>query len=442
MLVIVRVCHAVNEAPLPTQDTLRASLPPPAAAAPARPLRASLEACTTEGLFAEVVGACFGNTVVAAWAVHLGVSSLLVGALWGLPHFGQVLQVPASWITCRYGRRRVAIVAHGLARQVTLPIAILPFLSVSTETKRAVLVALFALASLLAVVGHNAWLAWVGDLVPGRVRGAYFGRRSAICAVVATFASLAIAAALDVGRHEGTLGVVLAAILLARSAAGIVTTALMMRQHDPPGAGAPPRPRDLALPFADDAYRKLLVYRAGWGIATGLTGSVSAIYMLRALGLGFFGLASYTALVTALRVVTTPIWGRTLDRLGARPVLVACSFGIAASSIAWLGATAGHAWLLAIDAVASGLLVGGQELAVFTLPLAAAPSEHRPLFGAVNVMVGGVAFGLASVAGGALAASIALPTLLVLGTLLRGGAAWLAVGLHEPPRAISARRRA
>lgn len=443
---IVRVESAVNEAPLPTQDTLRGSLPPPSpvaiATARATPLRASLRACTTEGLFAEVVGACFGNAVIAAWAVHLGVSAVLMGALWGLPHFGQILQLPASWVTSRFGRRRVTILAHGLARQITLPIAALPFLPLDTETKRAVLVALFGAASLLAVLGHNAWLAWMGELVPARVRGAYFGRRSAICAVVATFASLAVASALDVGRHEGTLGAVLAAIMVVRSTAGIVTTSAMLRQHDPAGASAIPKLGHLRLPFEDDAYAKLLAYRAAWGVATGLTASVSALYMLRTLNLGFFGLSAFTALVTALRVVTTPTWGRALDRLGARPVLVACSFGLASSSFVWLGASEGRAWVLLVDAVASGLLVGGQELAVFTLPLSAAPSEHRPLFAAVNVMVGGVAFGLASVAGGALAGAFALPALLAVSSVLRVGAAGLALRLYEPPRTISPRRRA
>ena len=423
----------MNEAPLPTQDALRASLPPKAPAA-ARPLRASLRACTTEGLYAEVVGACLGNAVVAAWAVHLGVSSLLVGALWGLPHFGQVLQVPASWITCRFGRRRVAVVAHALARQVTLPIALLPFVSAPVSAKRTVLVVTIALASLLGVIGHNAWLAWVADLVPGRVRGLYFGRRSAMCAVVSTFTSLAIASALDVGRHGAMLGVVLAVLVVARSLAGLATTRLMLRQHEPPGGSAPPRIRDLRLPFEVEAFRRLLVYRAGWGVATGLTASVSAFYMLRSLGLGFCGRAASAALVPARRGVTTPAWGRALDRLGARHVLAVCSFGTAASSLAWLGATTGHAWVLAIDAVATGLLAGGQELAVFTLPIAASPSAHRPLFAGVNVALGGVAFGLASVLGGALEARVALPTLLLVGTALRFGGGWLALRLDAPPR--------
>jgi hypothetical protein len=436
----------MNEAPLPTQSVVSQSLPPPAPfverARSASKLRASLATCSAEGLAAEVVAACFSGVVVTAWGLLLGASPVLLGVLWGLPHFGQVFQLPASWVTTHFGRKRVAVVMHALARQVTLPLAVLPFVETSIDVKRAVLVALFALSSLLSVAGHNAWLAWMGDLVPARVRGAYFGRRTAICTAAATIASLTVACALDAGRHESVLGIVLSAILLVRSIAGAVTTTLMLRQHDPDAdvlaQARAPRLRDVALPLADRGYRKLLAYRAAWGIATGLSASLSAVLTLQALGLGFLGVAMYTAIVAGLRVLTTPTWGRTLDRTGGRSVLVACSFGAALSSLAWVGATAGSSSLslalIGIDAVVCGLLLGGQELAVFTLPLAAAPSEKRPLFAAASVMVGGVAYGLASIAGGALVGSVSVRTLLLVSAAWRIIATLLATRLSDEPR--------
>ncbi len=431
----------MNEAPFPTQSVVSQSLPPPAPFLEERPrsqskLRASLAACSAEGLAAEVVAASFSGAVVTAWGLELSASPVLLGVLWGLPYFGQLLQVPAAWVTTRFGRRRVAIVMHSLARQITLPIAALPFVDLTVDAKRAILVTLFALSSLAAVIGHNAWLAWMGDLVPARVRGAYFGRRTSMCTAVATIASLSIASALDAGRVHAALGVVLAVVVVVRSIAGVVTTVLMSRQHDPAieEQASSPRPtlRDAAIPFADHAYRRLLAYRAAWGIATGLTASLAAVFTLQALGLGFFGVATYAAVIAGLRVVTTPLWGRTLDRAGGRPVLVICSLGAAASSLAWVGATTGAAWLIWIDAIVCGLLLGGQELAVFTLPLAAAPSERRPLFAAASVMVGGVAYGAASVVGGALATSMSVRTLLLVSVGWRVLATLLATRVDEP----------
>src|SRR5439155_14173889 len=114
----------MNEAPFPTQTTVPRSLAPPSMRGAPAPrvsrLRASLVACSGEGLVAEVVGACFGNAVVTAWGVELGASPLLFGALWGLPYFGQIFQLPGAWITSRFGRKRVAVVMNALARQALL----------------------------------------------------------------------------------------------------------------------------------------------------------------------------------------------------------------------------------------------------------------------------------------------------------------------------------
>jgi MFS family permease len=432
----------MNEAPFPTQTTVPHSLPPPttrgASTARVSLLRNSLQACSGEGLVAEVVGVCFGSTVVTAWGIELGASPLLLSVLWGLPYFGQAFQLPGAWVTSRFGRKRVAVAMNALARQALLPAAALPFVDLAVDAKRAVLVVLFALASLLSILGNNAWLAWMGDLVPARVRGRYFGRRTAMCTVAATIASLGVAWALDAGRAHRSFGAVLTALIVARSVLGFVTTMLMLRQHDPPGAPPAPELRDLTAPIVDRAYRGLLVYRAAWGTATGLTASLSALYLLQSLGLGFVGLAAYAAAVSALRVVTTPLWGRMLDRAGGRPVLVACSFGAAASSFLWVGATSGYIWMIAVDAVLSGMLLGGQELAVFTLPLAVAPSARRPLFVATNMMVGGLAYGLACISGGALAASFSVRTLLLLSAVARALAA--ATALRLEPRVPSSPR--
>jgi hypothetical protein len=397
----------------------------------AKRLRTSLAACSAEGLAAEIVSVCFGPAVIAAWGLELGASPLLLGVLWGLPHFGQVFQLPAAWVTTIFGRKRVAVTLQALARQVTLPIAALPFVDVSIDTKCTLLIALFGLSSLLSVVGHNAWLAWMGDLVPEQVRGVYFGRRTAMCTAVGAPASLALASLLDTGRAHTLLGPVLAAVLVTRSLAGAMTTAFMSRQHDPPRTETPPRLADVTLPLADRAYRRLLAYGAAWGIATGLTASISAVLTLRALGLGFSGIAIYAATVALLRVVTTPLWGRTLDRIGGRRVLVLCSFGAALSSLSWLGVSWGLPWLIGIDALVSGLLLGGQELAFFTLPLAAAPSDRRPLFVAASLTVSGVAYGLSSVAGGVLAGSLSLSTLLLFSTSWRLIAAIVAYRLRR-----------
>ena len=84
-------------------------------------------------------------------------------------------------------------------------------------------------------------------------------------------------------------------------------------------------------------------------------------------------MAIYTAVLAGARVFATPLWGRVLDRIGARPVLVVCSVGSALVSTLWMLAAPARLWPIALDAMLSGVLLGGQGLAAFAIPLSVAP---------------------------------------------------------------------
>jgi hypothetical protein len=119
-------------------------------------------------------------------------------------------------------------------------------------------------------------------------------------------------------------------------------------------------------------------------------------------------------------------------------VLAVCSFGLALSSALWLAAAPGRLWPIAVDAVVSGALLGGHGLAVFATPLAIAPPRGgRPLHLAAFVAVGGLSFGLASVAGGAItgaapALTIGAGVLFAASSCGRLGAGLLALRILEP----------
>jgi len=167
------------------------------AAGPASSVRRSLRASLAEGLFAELVTACAGSTVLVGWALHLGASPLEVGLVAALPQLAQAFQLPGAWVTALLGRRRAALWAVTLSRQALLPLAALPLLPLGDEGKRAVLLAAAAVSAALGVVGNNAWTAWMGDLVPSALRGRYFGGRTALCTAGGTLAGLGAGALLD-----------------------------------------------------------------------------------------------------------------------------------------------------------------------------------------------------------------------------------------------------
>src|SRR5438128_2593618 len=213
-----------------------------------------------EGALAEVVGACTSGGALTAWALYLELPPFLIGVLGALPFTAQLVQLPAAWCTRRFGSRRAALWTIGISRQCVLPLACLPFLPMPVGSKQEIFLGCAFTSAALGVAGNNAWTSWMGDLVPGIVRGRYFGRRSALCALAA------------------------------------------------------------------------------------------------------------------------PLWGRVLDRGGARPVLFTSAFALGLSPLFWIFAADGRLWPLAIDAAVSGAANAGLSLATFSLPLALSRPATRSFY--------------------------------------------------------------
>ncbi len=373
-------------------------------------LRRSLIACTGDGIFAEVITALTTSTVLIAWALHLGGNPFLVGLLGAIPFLSQVVHLPAAWMTSRWGYRRVAIFSISASRQVYWALVPLPFLPVSPETKQSLLVTVALLNGIFGVIGNNAWVAWMGDLVPRRLRGRYFGQRNAMSIVGGTVATFVAALILDWARRAQRVDLALSALAAVGCLAGFVTAWCLSHQHAPnhPRSSAPVCLRTMFKPFFDPAARPLLIYMMGWNAAVALGAVFIPVLMLTYLKMNFLLIAVHGAATAFFRVATSALWGKALDRLGARPILVFCSFGLAAIPFIWLFPNAHFLWPVVLDAALGGTLWAGHAIAVFSLPLTLAPKQGRPYYLAAFTASGGICYAATAIAGGAVAA--ALPT--------------------------------
>ena len=124
--------------------------------------------------------------------------------------------------------------------------------------------------------------------------------------------------------------------------------------------------------------------------------------MIGNLRMGFVRMAIYTAAVAAFRMLAGPIWGRVIDRGGARQVVVASAFALCLSPLLWIFAAEGRLWPLGIDAAVCGAANAGLALATFSLPLALSRPATRSFYVGAVAAVGGLAAGIGSAAGGAI----------------------------------------
>jgi len=352
---------------------------------------------------AEGVMACASGAALMGWALYLGCGPFWVGLLGALPFLAQLMQLPGAWLTSRHGPRRMALVTVALSRQAFLPLVVLPFLPVSPEVKRGVLIAVAAVHHGLGMLCNNAWVTWMGDLVPSRVRGRYFGRRTAISTLAGALATFSVGTFLDGARTSDRTGLALSALAFTACVLGALSTAIMALKHQPARPPSAPFHADRVLqPLRDGVARRFLVYSMSWNAALGLAGPFFTLYLLQDLKLGFTLVALQGSTTAIARMLSAPLWGRLIDRLGARAVLRICSSGLVLSPLLWVLAGPERWWPIALDALLSGVLLSGHGLSAFALPLAVAPARERPFYHAAFAMTGGASFALASAAGGLL----------------------------------------
>jgi hypothetical protein len=209
-------------------------------------------------------------------------------------------------------------------------------------------------------------------------------------------------------------------------------------------APAVPARQALGLTLRDRRVRPFLGYLFAWNAAVGISASFFAYHMLTNLHTGFLVVAAHGVGVAVVRIVSARFWGHAVDRIGAGPVVVFCSFGIAAVPLTWFFVTPDRLWPIALDAIFAAFLWSGHNIAAFDLTIGLAPRASRPFYLGAFATAGGLGFGLASMLAGQLAALIPahfelageawsnLHVLFLLSAVGRLAAAGLSLRLHDP----------
>ncbi|HEY9024787.1 MAG TPA: hypothetical protein VIP05_10825, partial [Burkholderiaceae bacterium] len=127
--------------------------------------------------WASVCGALFGGVVLAAWAIRAGAGPFAIGLLAAIPYITQVLQLPATVLVDRLGRRkRLSVWLLAGARLVILGLALVPLWPNTAATVPLLLAGKAAICAFSAVAAC-ALNSWMHQLLGGRPLGSFFSNR-------------------------------------------------------------------------------------------------------------------------------------------------------------------------------------------------------------------------------------------------------------------------
>jgi MFS family permease len=211
---------------------------------------------------------------------------------------------------------------------------------------------LLGLSSFLAAMSGAAWITWMGDLIPRRIRGQYFASREkwARIPAVATVVVVSIVLELvsDSKAHETAasqpkLMWTICIMFAAAALFGSVDVLLFRRVREIlPSYKDEPRPPALSLhelfvsPFANKVFRNYVLF----GVMLAFALSSGGWYYWRcARETMHFSAMSTNVLFMVVGPIagalTLNLWGKLIDRWGRRPVLIVATIGTIVSALPW-----------------------------------------------------------------------------------------------------------
>lgn len=374
---------------------------PEPSSAPSESQRRSLAAAALEGAPADAFLTLATGSALTGWAITFEASPFYLGALQSLFIGMQVLHPLGAWLTQHAPRKRLATTAALVSRLVWLPMALVALLDLSNEVRLAWLFAITAISAGANVLRENAQGAWLGDVVPARIRGRFFAQRSRAGVLAASVGSLLLAILLDPGSAPSPYA--LAALAFAVAVLGVASALLLQRIEAPLSHGerAP-----LKEALEDPRLHPLLHYQLAFSFAVSPGLAFFALWVIQRMEGSYLVLAGHAALLALTRILSAPFWGRMVDRVGARSVLVLSSVGTAAMPLLWMTLRPGFLWPLVLDAIASGLMWGGQSIAMFDVPLRASSPRTRAGALAASASAAGLGWMLGSLFFGRLAQAL------------------------------------
>ena len=385
-------------------------------------VRKGLNISIWEGAFATAHLTLTSGVFLVGYALMLGVNDFQLGLLAALPFLAQMVQ-PLAALLVQTLKKRKTFTLNGsiFFRGIWIVLVFLPLFWLDQNSKIFLFLLIIALSAVVNNFTTVSWLSWMGDLVPQKIQGRYFGIRNNIVQIVTMGVYFGGAKLVDFFKNSkpeqihwgwfdfsgfsdlSALGFML--IFSIAVIAALVAALLLSLQPEPffhrlsNGAGF----KELLSPFKDKDYQKLIRFFAWWSLTVGVSAPFWGAHMLKNLHLDYYLISLFSILSGTISLISQPFWGRMIDKYGCKPVLKFNLLFILFIPCLWLFITPQNHFLLWVDALMGGIFWSGFNLAIFVIVLQVSPQKERPFYVASTYFVNGLFTFVASFIGGVIA---------------------------------------
>lgn len=381
-------------------------------------LNRGLKMVIWDGLASEVVVSLTGGTFLVAMALLLGANNVQIGLLASLPMVTNVFQLLSIILVRRFQNRRlISVICIALARIPLVMIGIMVLMGRGGSIDMLIFFLFFHF--FFSSVSGLSWNSWMKDMIPERMLGEYFSRRSRYTQMLNVGLSILLALLLDYVRTRYPVYelATFAIFFALAGVVGLVGTYLLSRAPEPQSYMSKARLLNLLkLPLKNENFRRLLVFNSAWVFALNIATPFFAVFMLQGMGLPLSYIIILTIISQLASIMTLRMWGAFSDRYSNKSIislsaplyilcLLAWSFvGIYSRLYVNLG-------LLVLIHFFSGIATAGINLSLTNIGLKLAPKEDAIVYLSVKNIVTSVFSALGPLVGGLLADYFADKTL-------------------------------
>ncbi|MSP79007.1 MAG: MFS transporter [Dehalococcoidia bacterium] len=399
----------------------------------------SLKNSSIEGAFyGGMVG--LGDQFTGAYAVALRATSFEMGLLTALPMLLGALSNSFSFRAARLlgTRKRVVLLFAFLQGVVWLPIVVLS--QVKGDYRADILIACVTFYAIFASFIVPCWNSIMGEIVPARLRGKYFSRRSRVGTLSTLVFSLVGGILIYLLRDHGLTGFAiafLAAFVLRTISVTLLTT--LMEMHADVKAEQSIQLRRFLWELPRTNLGRTILFIMLMNFAVNLASPHFTPYMLRDLHMDYITFTLLTVGTAVGAVLTVTHWGAAADRFGNRQMLALAGVLVGFVPLLWL--VSSNVYYLAFAQVFSGFAWAGFNLASVNFLFDGTTDRNRTAYLALFNAVAGAAGAAGALLGGWLIPY--LPVVLgssIVTMFLISGVLRLAIGVGFIPLLHEVRR--
>jgi MFS family permease len=369
-------------------------------------IRSSLRALTLESLFATVFYSVIGGALLSNFLLELGAGPVEIGLLASIPQVVNLLQPLGAYLVDRSSS------FHWYSMNIFVPsrllwLLLVPAIWLVTSSKDIIpqqvmllTLGIILVTNIIESFGRAPWLSWSAVLVPGRMRGRYFGFRNSVVGLTNFIAVPLLGVAVSVwpgGTIQGYGAILVLGIVL-----GILSLGCQFWMTDVSpqllkvaGSDTSQQERkEIDLSFLKDVnFLKFVLYLAIWCFAVNVSAPFFNLYMLDNLNIDVSVVTIYNGLTAGANMLLLVFWGKLADRIGNRPLLVLVGVLVAVTPLLWL--VAGNdsisvwVWLPLLHLLAGGTWAA-IDLCTNNLQMAVAPMRNQSTYFAIAGAVAGV----------------------------------------------------